>query len=47
MTSAQQSLNAARVWGIALASGAVAIVGFAFFGLIARFVAPWSRGRSS
>jgi len=46
MTAAQQGLNAPRVWGIALASGAVAIVGFAFFGLIARLVTPWSRGGS-
>ena len=44
MTAAQQGLNAPRVWGIALASGAVAIVGFAVFGLIARLVTPWSRG---
>jgi ABC-type nitrate/sulfonate/bicarbonate transport system permease component len=44
MTAAQQGLNAPRVWGIALASGAVAIVGFAFFGLLARLVTPWSRG---
>lgn len=47
MIQAQQTLNAARVWGIALASGAVAMAGFAFFGLLARFIAPWSRGRSS
>jgi ABC-type nitrate/sulfonate/bicarbonate transport system permease component len=47
MINAQQSLNAARVWGIALASGAVAIVGFAFFGLVGRLVTPWSRGRSA
>jgi ABC-type nitrate/sulfonate/bicarbonate transport system permease component len=47
MINAQQSLNAARVWGIALVSGAVAIVGFTFFGLLGRLVTPWSRGRSS
>jgi ABC-type nitrate/sulfonate/bicarbonate transport system permease component len=47
MTAAQQGLNAPRVWGIALASGAVAIAGFAFFGLIARLVTPWSRGGGS
>jgi ABC-type nitrate/sulfonate/bicarbonate transport system permease component len=47
MTAAQQGLNAPRVWGIALASGAVAIVGFAFFGLVARLVTPWARGGSS
>lgn len=46
MTAAQQTLNAPRVWGIALASGAVAIVGFAFFGLLGRLVTPWSRGRA-
>ena len=47
MISAQQSLNAARVWGIALTSGAVAIAGFAFFGLLGRLVTPWSRGSSA
>lgn len=47
MINAQQSLNAARVWGIALTSGAVAIAGFAFFGLIGRLVTPWSRGSSA
>lgn len=46
MINAQQSLNAARVWGIALASGAAAILGYAFFGLLGRVVTPWSRGRS-
>ena len=46
MTAAQQGLNAPRVWGIALASGAVAIVGFAALGLVARLVTPWSRGGS-
>ncbi|MGY1738198.1 ABC transporter permease [Geodermatophilus sp. SYSU D00684] len=47
MTAAQQGLNAARVWGIALASGAVAVVGFGLLGLVARFVTPWSRGRQA
>jgi ABC-type nitrate/sulfonate/bicarbonate transport system permease component len=46
MMNAQQGLNAPRVWGIALASGAVAIVGFAFFGLLGRLVTPWSRGQA-
>jgi ABC-type nitrate/sulfonate/bicarbonate transport system permease component len=44
MTAAQQGLNAPRVWGIALASGLVALVGFALLGLVARLVTPWSRG---
>lgn len=47
MINAQQSLNAARVWGIALASGAVAILGFAFFGLLGRLATPWSRGSNA
>jgi ABC-type nitrate/sulfonate/bicarbonate transport system permease component len=46
MMNAQQGLNAPRVWGIALASGAVAIVGFAFFGFLGRLVTPWSRGQA-
>lgn len=44
LTAAQQGLNAPRVWGIALASGAVAIVGFTLVGLLSRLVTPWSRG---
>ncbi|GII99686.1 ABC-type nitrate/sulfonate/bicarbonate transport system permease component [Sediminihabitans luteus] len=44
MVNAQNSLNAARVWGFALASGAVALAGFGFFGLVRRWVTPWSRG---
>ncbi len=44
MIAAQQGLNAARVWDIALVSGAVALLGFGLVGLIARAVAPWSKG---
>lgn len=44
MISAQQALNAARVWDVALASGAVALLGYALVGLLARTVAPWSKG---
>jgi ABC-type nitrate/sulfonate/bicarbonate transport system permease component len=44
MISAQQALNAARVWDVALASGAVALLGYALVGLLARAVAPWSKG---
>lgn len=47
MIAAQQGLDAARVWGIALVCGAVALLGFALVGLVARAVAPWSRGRSN
>jgi ABC-type nitrate/sulfonate/bicarbonate transport system permease component len=44
MIFAQQSLNSPRVWGLALASGAVAIIGYAIVGFLARIAAPWSRG---
>jgi ABC-type nitrate/sulfonate/bicarbonate transport system permease component len=46
MIAAQQALNSARVWDIALVSGAVALAGFGLVGLLSRAVAPWSRGRS-
>lgn len=44
MITAQQALNAARVWDLALASGAVALAGYGIVGLIARAVTPWSKG---
>ncbi|MFG6402367.1 MULTISPECIES: ABC transporter permease [unclassified Microbacterium] len=47
MIAAQQALNAARVWDIALASGAVALIGYSLLGLVSRAVAPWSKGTSS
>jgi len=46
MIAAQQGLDAPRVWGLALASGAVALTGYALVGLVARVVAPWSKGTS-
>jgi ABC-type nitrate/sulfonate/bicarbonate transport system permease component len=44
MIAAQQALNAPLVWGIAFASGAVALAGYALLGLVSRAVAPWSKG---
>lgn len=44
MTLAQQGSNAPVVWALALASGAVALVGFALVGAVARAIAPWSKG---
>ena len=44
MILAQQNSDAAVVWGLALASGAVALAGFALVGLVARAVTPWSKG---
>jgi ABC-type nitrate/sulfonate/bicarbonate transport system permease component len=46
MIAAQQALDAPRVWGLALVSGAVALLGYALLGLVARAVAPWSKGAS-
>jgi ABC-type nitrate/sulfonate/bicarbonate transport system permease component len=47
MILAQQNSNAPLVWALALASGAVALAGFALVGLIARLIAPWSKGAKS
>ncbi|KAA9106395.1 ABC transporter permease [Microbacterium rhizomatis] len=47
MILAQQNSNAPLVWSLALASGAVALAGFALIGLVARGIAPWSRGKSA
>lgn len=44
MTLAQQASNAPLVWALALASGAVALLGFVLVGAIARIIAPWSKG---
>lgn len=44
MVNAQQSLEIARVWGLALASGLIAGAGYAGIGLIAKLVTPWSKG---
>ena len=45
MILAQQSSNGPQVWALALLSGIVALLGFALVGLIARAIAPWSKGR--
>lgn len=47
MVNAQQSLEVARVWALALASGAIAGGAYALVGLISRFVTPWSKGSAS
>jgi ABC-type nitrate/sulfonate/bicarbonate transport system permease component len=47
MILAQQNSNGPLVWAIALASGAVALAGYALVGQIARAIAPWSKGASS
>jgi ABC-type nitrate/sulfonate/bicarbonate transport system permease component len=45
MILAQQNSNAPLVWALALASGAVALLGFVLVGLVARAIAPWSKGK--
>lgn len=44
MVNAQQSLEVARVWALALVSGAIAGAAYALVGLVSRFVTPWSKG---
>jgi ABC-type nitrate/sulfonate/bicarbonate transport system permease component len=46
MILAQQNSNAPLVWALAVASGGVALVGFAFVGLLARAITPWAKGES-
>ncbi|MFN4846502.1 MAG: ABC transporter permease subunit, partial [Rhodoluna sp.] len=43
LVNAQQSLEVARVWGLALVSGLIAGLAYALFGLLARIVTPWSK----
>lgn len=47
MVIAQQSLNAPRVWAIALASGAVALIAYVAVGMVARMAAPWAKGSAA
>lgn len=47
MINAQNTLNSPRLWGLALASGAVAMIGYLAVGLVRRFAAPWSRGSAA
>ncbi|WP_084127453.1 ABC transporter permease [Demequina sp. NBRC 110054] len=47
MVVAQQALNSPRVWGIALASGAVALILYLGVGLLTRLATPWSKGAAS
>ncbi len=46
MVNAQQSLEVARVWGLALVSGAIAGLAYALFGIISRIVSPWAKETS-
>ncbi|CAN7143340.1 ABC transporter permease subunit [Arthrobacter sp. LjRoot78] len=45
LVNAQQNLEIARAWGVALVAGLVAGAGYGVFALLARFVTPWSSGR--
>jgi ABC-type nitrate/sulfonate/bicarbonate transport system permease component len=47
MVNAQQSLEVARVWALALVSGAIAGAAYALVGLVSRFITPWSKGAVS
>ncbi len=43
----QGNLDSERVWAVFLLCAAVALIGYALVGLIARFVTPWISGRST
>jgi ABC-type nitrate/sulfonate/bicarbonate transport system permease component len=42
MVNAQQSLEVARVWGVALVSGLIAGAGYWIFGVLGRLLTPWA-----
>jgi ABC-type nitrate/sulfonate/bicarbonate transport system permease component len=42
MVNAQQSLEVARVWGVALVSGLLAGAGYALFALLGKIFTPWA-----
>lgn len=42
MVNAQQSLEVARVWGVALVAGALAGAGYLFFSLLGKWLTPWA-----
>jgi len=44
MANAQQSLEVARVWGLALTSGLIAGFAYAAIGFVSRLATPWSKG---
>lgn len=44
MVNAQQSLEVARVWAVALVSGLIAGAGYGLFALLGRWLTPWAPG---
>lgn len=46
MVNAQQSLEVARVWGVALVSGLLAGAGYALFSLLGKLLTPWAEGNT-
>ena len=44
MVNAQQTLEVARVWGVALVSGLLAGAGYALFSFLGRVLTPWAEG---
>ena len=43
LVNAQQSLEVARVWGLALVSGLIAGLAYALFGLLGKILTPWAK----
>lgn len=46
LVNAQQSLEVARVWGLALVSGLIAGLAYALFGLLGKVFTPWAKQNS-
>ncbi|MGB3369672.1 MAG: ABC transporter permease subunit [Rhodococcus sp. (in: high G+C Gram-positive bacteria)] len=47
LTAAQTSYNVPRTWGMALAAALLAGLGYAIVAIIARFVTPWTSGKTA
>ena len=47
LTASQQNYQVARTWGLALACGLVAGLGYLLIGLIGRLLTPWSAGSAA
>jgi hypothetical protein len=42
MVNAQQALEVARTWGLAIVAAALAGLGYAVIALVARLLTPWA-----
>jgi ABC-type nitrate/sulfonate/bicarbonate transport system permease component len=46
ITASQQSYNVPRTWGMAIACGVIAGIGYAIIGIVGKIITPWSANPS-